>query len=236
MSSTSENSMSSNLGSPPISIERLARLSDVVFAVAMTLMALTFELPPSTNMMSQEITLFLKNQLPSLGIYALTFVVVSFYWTSHLHQFKYYKQTDTVHIWLTLFSLLFVVLMPYVNDLSSYYDTVLAVQVMYSLTVAGVGMFSTATWIYATQNRRLVDNDLEDQTIRQIRRESYVEPLVALLAILSAMIHPWGWTATFLLVPVISFAQSKISGKSNKPHSALENLSKSKAVEPFDNR
>jgi uncharacterized membrane protein len=158
-------------------------------------------------------------------------MTIAFYWTSHIHQFKYYKQTDTVHTWLILLSLLFVVLMPYVNDLSSYYSTVLSVQVFYSLVAAGVGVFSTAAWIYATQNRRLVGNDLEDQTICQIRQESYLEPLVTLLAILGAMIHPWGWMATFLLIPVISFAQSyllkvKMLEKSDKPHSASENLSK----------
>ena len=213
MSSSSKNFSSSDIEAPQMHIQRLARLSDLIFAVAMTLMALTFEPLPLKDMTPQEVTLFLQEQLPSLGVYALTFIVISFYWTSHLHQFQYYKRTDTVHLWLTLLSLLFVVLMPYANDLSSYYDTVLAVQVFYSLAAAGVGVFSTAAWIYATQNRRLVDNDLEEQTIRQILQESYVEPLVSLLAIFGAMIHPWGWAATFLLIPVIFFAQSKISEK-----------------------
>ena len=104
--------------------------------------------------------------------------------------------------------------MPYANELSNFYDSVFAVQVFYSFVAAGIGIFSNAAWIYATQNRRLVDKSLEPQRIRQIRQESYVEPLVSLLAIFGSMIHPSGWIATFLLIPGIFFAQSKIAEKS----------------------
>ena len=193
----------------PIPIHRLARLSDLIFAVAMTLMALTFDSFPPTKMTPQEVTQFLQAQLPDLGIYALTFIIIGFNWTTHLNQFKYYKSTDTIHLWLTLFSLLFVVLMPYANALSSYFSSVFAVQVFYSLTASGIGLFSTAAWIYATQARRLVSLDLDARTIRQIRQESYVEPLISLLAIAGALIHPWGWFATFLLIPAIQFVQSQ---------------------------
>ncbi|NEO84425.1 MAG: DUF1211 domain-containing protein [Spirulina sp. SIO3F2] len=193
------------------SIQRLARLSDLIFAVAMTVMALTFETIPPEDLSAQQVTDLLQAQLPSLGTYALTFIVIAFYWTSHLHQFKHYQRTDTVHLWLTLLSLLFVVLLPYANALSNGYDTVFAVQVFYSLVAAGVGVFSTAAWMYATQNRRLVSEDLEDLTIRGVRQESYVEPLVSVLAIAGALIHPWGWAATFLLIPVILVVQSKLN-------------------------
>ena len=192
-----------------IPIHRLARLSDLIFAVAMTLMALTFDSFPSTKMAPHEVTQFLQTQLPDLGVYALTFITIGFNWTTHLNQFKYYKSTDTIHLWLTLFSLLFVVLMPYANALSNYFGSVFTVQVFYSLTAASIGLFSTAAWIYATQYRRLVAPDLDAQTIRQIRQQSYVEPSIFLLAIVGALIHPWGWFATFLLIPIIQFVQSQ---------------------------
>ncbi|MEH2271296.1 MAG: TMEM175 family protein [Nostoc sp.] len=193
----------------PIPIHRLARLSDLIFAVAMTLIALTFDSFPPTKMTPQEVTQYLQAQLPDIGIYALTFIIIGLNWTTHLNQFKYYKSTDTIHLWLTLFSLLFVVLMPYANALSNYFGSVFAVQVFYSLTAASIGLFPTAAWIYATQDRRLVAPDLDAQTIRRIRQESYVEPSIFLLAIAGALIHPWGWFATFLLIPVIQFVQSQ---------------------------
>lgn len=180
-------------------LQRLSRLSDIIFAGAMTIMALTFEPLPHKEMTSEEVTAFVQQQLPSLAVYILTFIAISFYWITHLQQFRYYKQTDTVHIWLTLLSLLFVVLLPYANDLSTIYDGVFIIQCFYSLSVAGIGIFSTAAWIYATKNRRLVSRDLSDVTIRQIRQESYIEPIVSLLAIVSALIHPLGWILAFII-------------------------------------
>ena len=64
----------------------------------------------------------------------------------------------------------------------------------YSFTAIGVGIFSTAAWIYGTQNRRLVAPDLSDETIRHVRQESYIEPMIFLLAIGAAFLAPWGWS------------------------------------------
>ncbi|NEP84041.1 MAG: DUF1211 domain-containing protein [Okeania sp. SIO3B3] len=189
-------------------LQRLSRLSDIIFAGAMTIMALTFESLPMKEMTPQEAAIFLQEQLPSFAIYALTFIEIAFYWISHIHQFQYYKQTDTVHLWLTLLSLLFIAFLPYANDLSTIYDGIFIIQCFYSLSIAGVGIFSTAAWIYATQNRRLVDPELPDRTIRQIRQESYVEPIISLLAIVGALIHPLGWILTFILgFPLIFMIQ-----------------------------
>ena len=205
-------------------LQRLARLSDLIFAVAMTLMALTFDPPPVSGMTSQEITAFLQAQLPSFGAYVLTFLVIAFYWTSHLHQFKHYQKTDPIHLSLVLLSLLFVVFLPYANDLLTFYDSVFAVQVFYSLAAGGVGIFSTATWIYATYSRRLVDPNLSDQTIREIRQSSYAEPTILLLAIGGAWLHPLGWTVTLVVgFPLIFLIQSLLQEPDQKLQSDGEN-------------
>ena len=61
-------------------LQRLSRLSDIIFAVAMTIMALTFEPLPQKEMTPQEVTVFVQQQLPSLAVYILTFVGIAFYW------------------------------------------------------------------------------------------------------------------------------------------------------------
>ena len=194
-------------------IQRLTRLSDIVFAVAMTLLALFFDpLPEPSSGISQNITELLLSQLPDFEVYIITFVTLAFYWVTHVHQFKHYKKTDSVHIFLSLFSLLFVVLVTYASDLSTVYEEELIVQVFYSLAAAGVGLFSSAAWLYGTYNRRLVAPDLPNQTIRNIRRESYTEPLISLLAIGGAWIAPWGWSATFVVgFPIAFLVQAQLS-------------------------
>ena len=193
-------------------IQRLTRLSDIIFAVAMTILALVFD-PISLEKMSPETaTQLLLQQLPDLGIYAITFLTMSFYWFTHVNQFKHYQKTDAVHTFLSLFALLFVVLLPYASDLSESYEEVFAINVFYSVAAAGIGIFSTAAWIYGTQNRRLVSPDLSNETIRHIRQESYIEPIIYLLAIVVGWLVPWGWTITVIVgFPIAFLIQAKLS-------------------------
>ena len=164
-------------------IQRLARLSDIIFAVAMTILAIVFDPVLLDNIPSETASQVLFQQLPDLGIYALTFITLAFYWFTHVNQFKHYQKTDAVHTFLSLFALLFVVLLTYASDLSEAYEGVFAINLFYSLTAIGVGIFSSAAWIYGTQNRRLVAPELSDETIRHVRKESYIEPIIYLLAI-----------------------------------------------------
>jgi uncharacterized membrane protein len=167
---------------------------------------------PESSGVSQDVTELLLSQLPDFGVYVITFVTLAFYWLTHVHQFKHYQKTDSVHIFLSLFSLLFVVLLAYASDRSTVYDGEFAVQIFYSLAAAGVGLFSSAAWIYGTYDRRLVATELPDKTIRNIRQEGYIEPLISLLAIGGAWITPWGWTATFAVgFPVAFLIQSQLS-------------------------
>lgn len=53
-------------------IERLTRLSDIVFAVAMTLLALFFDPLPEPSGVSQNITELLLSQLPDFGVYVIS--------------------------------------------------------------------------------------------------------------------------------------------------------------------
>ncbi|MEO1095063.1 MAG: TMEM175 family protein [Cyanobacteria bacterium J06638_28] len=207
-------------------IQRLTRLSDIVFAVAMTLLALFFDPLPEPSEVSQDVSEVLLSQLPDFGIYVITFVTLAFYWLTHVHQFKHYQKTDSVHIFLSLFSLLFIVLLAYASDLSTVYEQEFAVQVFYSLAAAGVGLFSSAAWIYGTYDRRLIAAELPDQTIRTIRQESYTEPLISLLAIGGAWIAPWGWTATFAVgFPIAFLIQAQLARREKytaEPATVLE--------------
>ena len=194
-------------------IHRLARLSDIIFAVAMTILAVVFEPVALDNLSSDNITQVLLQELPDLQIYAITFVTVAFYWFTHVNQFKYYQKTDAIHTFLILFSLMFVVLLPYASNLLESYENVFAINVFYSLSAAGIGTFATAAWIYGTQNKRLVADDLSATTIREVRQEGFVEPILYGVALIPGYFVPWGWNLTvtvgFVIFIVVGFLTSR---------------------------
>ena len=195
-------------------IQRLARLSDIIFAVAMTILAIVFDPVLLDGISPATAAKVLLQQLPGLGIYALTFITLAYYWFTHVNQFKHYQKTDTVHAFLSLFGLLFVVLFTYASDLSEAYEGVFAIDLFYSLAAIGIGVFSGAAWIYGTQNRRLVAPDLSDETIRRVRQESYIEPGIYLLAIVVGWLVPGGWGITVMLgFPIAFLIQITLSGQ-----------------------
>ncbi|MEL7357074.1 MAG: TMEM175 family protein [Cyanobacteria bacterium J06560_6] len=195
-------------------IQRLARLSDIIFAVAMTILAIVFAPVSMDNISPDTVAQVLLQQLPGLGIYALTFLTLAFYWFNHVNQFKHYQKTDAIHTFLTLLGLLFVVLLTYASDLSEASDGAFVINLFYSSAAIGVGIFSTAAWIYGTQNRRLVAPDLSDETIRHVRKESYLEPSIYLLAIGAGWLVSWGWSITVTLgFPIAFLIQSALSSQ-----------------------
>mgnify|MGYP001796697482 CR=1 FL=1 len=198
-------------------IQRLARLSDIIFAVAMTILAIVFA-PVSLDDISPDAAAqVLLQQLPGLWSFSLTFITQAFYWCTHVNQFKYYQKTDAVHTFLTLFALLFVVLFTYASDLLGAYEGIFAINLFYSLAAIGVGVFSTSAWIYATHNRRLVAPELSDETIRHVRQESYIEPTIYLLAIGADWLVSWGWSITVTLgFPIAFLIQAVLTSQQTK--------------------
>ncbi|NET59306.1 MAG: DUF1211 domain-containing protein [Symploca sp. SIO2E6] len=184
-------------------LHRLQILTDGIFVLTMTLMILQFD-PPDLNqqMTNREIQNFLFAQFPALGIYIISFLLVAFYWVAHLERFQHYQRTEQPHIWLQLLSLMFLVLVPYSNELSTLYTLNFPVQVFCSLNLFLVGIFSYCSWTYATHNHRLVAADLDSGFINSLKKKNLIEPLVSLLAIIPASINPSFWGLTFLLIPI----------------------------------
>ena len=167
----------------------------------MTLMVLQFDLPDvSAEMSSRQIKEFLIAQLPALYIYLGTFILIAFYWFSNLQQFTHYKKTDTVHLWLNLLSLMFVVIIPYTNDFINIYSLNPYVQIFYSVNLFLVGLFSFLSWWYASRNNRLIDSTLEKKESRKIGIESLIDPLVSLFSIVVSLINPSYWEWSFFLI------------------------------------
>ena len=151
-------------------------------------------------MSARQVRDFLFSQLPALYIYLGTFILIAFYWLSNLAQFKHYRKTDSVHLWLNLLSLMFVVIIPYTNDLSSLYSVNVSVQIFYSLNLLLVGLLSCLSWWYGASNHRLINPDLDSNSIIYIGLEGIIEPVVCLLTIVVSLINPIYWEWTFLLI------------------------------------
>jgi uncharacterized membrane protein len=195
-------------------LRHLGRLSDSLFALAMALTIVGFQIPDSaTSIADGEINKFLIAQLDPLMTYATTFILVAFYWGEHTQKFSYYKKTDEIHLWLYIFYLMCLFLVPYSNALTFSYPNSVAVKIWYGANIFLIGMFSFISWTYATHNHRLVETNLERKTIVETQLKSLIEPLFALLivavAIIDQSVSDWVW----LLFPLVYYGVEKFIEK-----------------------
>ena len=93
---------------------RIEALSDGVFAVAMTLLIIDIRVPdlssdPGFGRLARDVL----SLWPHFVTYAVSFLIVGLYWVSHHLLFDLIRRTDRGLMWINLFFLLFVVVIPF---------------------------------------------------------------------------------------------------------------------------
>ena len=95
-------------------LERMILFSDAVFAIIITIMVLEIKLPEGLRHASSEAVreAFLE-VLPKFGGYAVSFTIVSIFWSKHLELFSYLKDYTKKLIAFNMVFLFFISLFPF---------------------------------------------------------------------------------------------------------------------------
>lgn len=116
-----------------IDVERMRAFADAVFAIAITLLALEMAVPDGLN--SRELGHALKEALPAVAGYALSFLVVGALWLSHHRLFGMVKVLDSSLLHLDMVLLGIVAALPFPTRLlSAYHSSALATSI-YAVTI-----------------------------------------------------------------------------------------------------
>jgi len=185
-----------------LTTRRIEALADGIFAIAMTLLVLTLTLP---DMVQTKLSLsqLLAEQWPKFFNYALSFVLLAIFWMVHHQQFHVIRRTNRIHVWINIGILMFVALMPFSTDVVGDYSHETLAELVFSANLMILGLLFLLNWWYACRKHRLVDPDLDRETIVGGIRRSCVTPGVAAVSmILSFFVPGWGlWV--YMLIPFI---------------------------------
>jgi uncharacterized membrane protein len=80
---------------------RIEALGDGIFAIAMTLLVIDLK-SPAQELIGREFSLALLSELPKLGSYLLSFVLLSQCWLAHHAIFHNVSQTTRSFLWVNL--------------------------------------------------------------------------------------------------------------------------------------
>jgi uncharacterized membrane protein len=184
-----------------LTTSRVEALSDGVFAIAMTLLVLTLDVPvlPS-HAGSAELSSALSALLPHVWSFLLSFVLLGSFWVVHHRQYQHIRHATEASIWINLIALLFVVILPFSTDLQGEYGNLALANIVFETNLLLIGLSYLAQWWYATKVANLVDPELDPETIRLGLLRNLVVPAVSLVAILLALVTPSGSTLVYLLI------------------------------------
>jgi uncharacterized membrane protein len=86
---------------------RLEAFNDAVLAIAMTILVLQLAIPLTENLSE------IWSMGAALAVYALSFLFLANFWVSHYHMMHPIKSIDGICIWMDVFMLLFLCLVPF---------------------------------------------------------------------------------------------------------------------------
>jgi uncharacterized membrane protein len=170
------------------SLERLAALSDGIFAVAMTLLVFDLHVPVSTisNHISTEQGLLkaLINLGPSLLPYLMSFLTLGIFWVGQQTQLNYFRQSNRHLTWIQLAFLLAVTLMPFSTGLLAAFITFRIALVMYWINIVLPGSMLFFSWWYAQHAQLMKDEVTAEIFAANERRIVIAQSLYAFGALL----------------------------------------------------
>ncbi len=94
---------------------RLEAFTDAVIAIIMTILVLELARPDSDTWES------LAKILPHLGVYFISFIMLAVYWVNHHHLLQSINKINGKVLWINMFFLFVLSLMPFVSNWVSHY-------------------------------------------------------------------------------------------------------------------
>ncbi len=187
------------------SIERLAALSDGVFAVALTLLVLDLRAPAIAAVHSEaELWQILAGLLPHLLVYLMSFLTLGIFWVGQQTQLNYFARGDRDLAWIHLAFLFAVTLMPFSTALMAGFITYRVALAEYWLNVLLLGVILFASWRYASGHALLKD-DVPALAGTSIERRIVIAQALYGFGALLCLVNTY-WSIGFIVLLQLNYA------------------------------
>ncbi|MFC1480122.1 TMEM175 family protein [Candidatus Omnitrophota bacterium] len=186
---------------------RIEALSDGIFAIAMTILVLSFEtiFRQPMEMDEKYIINTLAGLWPDFIHYVQSFVILGVFWYQHHRQFHYIKRVNAELVFFNIIGLMFIALIPFSTVLVSDYGNTRPAALVFELNLLIAGLVFFMHWLYASHKHRLLDDDLGNEIIRFYAKRNLVIPAVSLCGIVLSLFSPRIGTILYFSVPFILF-------------------------------
>ncbi|NQV01511.1 MAG: DUF1211 domain-containing protein [Bacteroidia bacterium] len=199
-------------------INRIEALSDGIFAIAMTILVLNISIPEKETVKQIGLHQALLRQVNEFIIYFLSFFLLGIFWMIQRKQMSNLIQTDNKHMWMTIFMLMFICLVPFSASLQSTYANDWMAALIFSSNMLIIGILFLLNWHYATTNHRLVSKDISREDILLGKANTWSFILVSIVAMVAALVIPEYSGLLFLLIPISKILIQRFFGIHSNKH------------------
>ena len=181
--------MSTKSFTPRIRLEHVISFSDAVFAFAITLMALTIDIPDlSSNLTEPQLIEELFDMSSQVEGYILSFFIIAMFWISYHQVFNHIKDSYLSMVYLNLFFLLLITLLSISTSLIITFDSYRVSFLIYYGVVVATSALLVVIWWYAIRINAVCEN-LHPLFKKGLFVQLLVLPLVFLLSIMVSFIN-----------------------------------------------
>jgi uncharacterized membrane protein len=196
-------------------LERLAALSDGIFAVAMTLLVLDLHLPTAAQVHGER---ELLDALCALGpqwlTYGMSFLTLGIFWAGQQTQLNHFAEGTRDLTWIHLAFLFAVTLMPLSTRLLSEFITYRSALGIYWFNIFVLGAALYWSWSYAARSGLIKDDTPEEIRASVCRRILIAQSFYAAGAAL-CFVSNWVSIGVIVLVQ-LNFAVAPRLGRSRR--------------------
>ena len=182
--------------------DRINNFTDAIFAIAITLLILEIKIPPTDDIEAFGTLGVLERLIPSFIGFLVSFFVTALYWRAHLMNAQFIKSYDGRMLWLTIWLLLFVVLLPFSTALYSKNFNYNGPFIFYCLNLVMIGFFNYLLV------RDIIMKHGHNETLTPLlaswlKFRAAVAPLIWLFSALLAFVMPLTARFAFIVIFII---------------------------------
>jgi uncharacterized membrane protein len=186
-------------------LERIAALSDGLFAIAMTLIVFEIRLPESGPIHSDgDLIAALGLLAPRVVTYLMSFLTLGIFWGGQQTQLNLFARADHHLTWLHLTFLAAVAMMPFSTSLLAEFISFRTALLLYWANIAVLGVILYVAWGYASR-AGLLRETATAAVGAAVRRRIIAAQLLYMFGAALCAVSTY-WSIAFIVLVQLNFA------------------------------
>lgn len=161
--------MTTDVFTPKVKLEHVISFSDAVFAFAITLMAISIDIPDlPTDLTQSQLLDKLYEMYPQFESYLISFAVIAIFWISYHQVFNHIMGSPILMVYLNLLFLMLITLLSLSTSLIINYDSYQIPYIVYCTIVIMTSSLLVVIWWYATRDRKLINKNIHPLFVKGV--------------------------------------------------------------------